>query len=409
MLLIAFFGGVLTILSPCILPVLPLLLSRAGGPSWSTLLTLLGLASGFALLASLAAVSADWAIEASVWGRYVALAALALSALALLSARLGTWLAQPLLWLGNRLHGDARQLPPALSAWLLGLATGLLWAPCAGPILGLILSGAMLEGPNASTSLLLFSYGLGSAAALALAIFLGRAAFVRLRPSLRLVEWLRRGAGAVALLAVVAIASGFSAQQVGTGSSRLVSGLERTVLESGSMLLEQLFSSARADQGPTLPDLGPAPSLEGATQWLGGPALDLAELRGKVVLVDFWTYDCINCRNSLPYVNRWARQYADQGLVVIGVHTPEYPYERLVENVREAMLRLGVRHPVAIDNQYRVWNAFDNQYWPAHYFIDANGRIRHLQVGEGDYAEQESVIRQLLEARKQGERTAGGA
>lgn len=396
MLLVAFLGGVLTLLSPCILPVLPLLLSRAGGPAWSPLMTLAGLASGFAVLASLAVVSSAWVIEASQWGRYLALGLLAVSALALLSARFGTWVSRPWLWLGDRLQGDARRLSPALSAWLMGFAAGLLWAPCAGPILGLILSGAMLNGPSASTSLLLLSFGLGSAVALGAVVFLGRGLYQRLRPSLHLVEWLRRGAGALALLAVVGIASGTSAQLAGLGSSRLVTGLERKVVEGVPALLEQLVGSARADSIEQLPDLGPMPSLEGATQWLNGPSLSNEDLRGKVVLVDFWTYDCINCRNSLPYVNQWAERYADRGLVVIGVHTPEYPFERIIDNVREATVRLGVKHPVAIDNQYRIWNAFTNQYWPAHYFIDAKGRVRHLHIGEGDYEEQEAIIQQLL-------------
>jgi len=218
MLLIAFIGGVLTLFSPCILPVLPLLLSRSGGSASSTLLTLLGLASGFAALASLAAVSADWAIEASTWGRWVALVVLGSSALALLSSRVANWLSRPWLWLAERLHGQARRLPSALAAWLLGCATGLLWAPCAGPILGLVLSGAMLDGPNASTSLLLFSFGLGSATGLALAVFLGRGVLQRLRPSLRLVGWLRRGTGVAALLAVVGIASGLGPRLAGVGS-----------------------------------------------------------------------------------------------------------------------------------------------------------------------------------------------
>ncbi|NQD94976.1 cytochrome c biogenesis protein DipZ [Pseudomonas sp. CrR25] len=401
MLLVAFLGGVLTLLSPCILPVLPLLLSRAGGPAWSPLLTLAGLASGFALLASLAAVSSDWVIGASQWGRYLALGLLASSALALLSTRVGTWLSRPWLWLGNRLHNDARGLPPAFSAWLLGCAAGLLWAPCAGPILGLILSGAMLDGPSTSTSLLLFSYGLGNALALAGVIFLGRGLYRRARPSLRLIEWLRRGTGVVALLAVVGIASGTSAQLASAGSSNWVSALERKVLDGLPVLLEQLVSSARAASHEELQDLGPAPSLEGATQWLNGPALDLLDLRGKVVLVDFWTYDCINCRNSLPYVNQWARRYTDQGLVVIGVHTPEYAFERIIDNVRQAIKRLDIQHPVAIDNQYRVWNAYANQYWPAHYFIDAKGRIRYLHIGEGEYEKQERIIQQLLQEAKE--------
>ncbi|MBF8164646.1 cytochrome c biogenesis protein DipZ [Ectopseudomonas hydrolytica] len=398
MLLVAFLGGVLTLLSPCILPVLPLLLSRAGGPIWAPMLTLLGMASGFAVLASLAVVSSDWVIGASQWGRYFALVLLAASALALLSTRVGSWLSRPWLWLGNRLHGNARRLSPGVSAWLLGCAAGLLWAPCAGPILGLILSGAMLEGPSASTSLLLLSFGLGNAVALAGAICLGRGLFQRVRPSLRWIEWLRRGAGVVALLAVIGIASGASGQLASLGSSTWAFKLESQLLEDVPALLDQLSSNAHAG-APILSDLGPAPTLAGATQWLNGPALDLADLRGKVVLVDFWTYDCINCRNSLPYVNQWAQRYADQGFVVIGVHTPEYAYERIVDNVRQATKRLGIQHPVAIDNQYRVWNAFNNHYWPAHYFIDASGRVRYLHIGEGGYERQEAVIQQLLRER----------
>lgn len=398
MLLVAFLGGVLTLLSPCILPVLPLLLSRAGGPIWAPMLTLLGMASGFAVLASLAVVSSDWVIGASQWGRYSALVLLAASALALLSTRVGSWLSRPWLWLGNRLHGNARRLSPGLSAWLLGCAAGLLWAPCAGPILGLILSGAMLEGPSASTSLLLLSFGLGNAVALAGVICLGRGLFQRVRPSLRWIEGLRRGAGVVALLAVIGIASGASGQLASLGSSTWAFKLESQLLEDVPALLDQLSSNAHAG-APILSDLGPAPTLAGATQWLNGPALDLADLRGKVVLVDFWTYDCINCRNSLPYVNQWAQRYADQGFVVIGVHTPEYAYERIVDNVRQATKRLGIQHPVAIDNQYRVWNAFNNHYWPAHYFIDASGRVRYLHIGEGGYERQEAVIQQLLRER----------
>ncbi|MDH4652233.1 redoxin family protein [Pseudomonas sp. BN606] len=406
MLLIAFLGGVLTLFSPCVLPVLPLLFSRAGGPAWSPLLTLAGLASGFAVLASLAVVSSEWVIDASQWGRYVALVLLAASAAALLSSRVGTWLSRPWLWLGDRLQGDARRLPPALSAWLMGFAAGLLWAPCAGPILGLILSGAMLNGPSASTSLLLLSYGLGGALAMGALIFLGRGVFQRAKLSLGTVEWLRRGAGAVALLAVVGIASGTSDQLSGAGSSRLAAELERKVIDGVPVLLESLVGSARADSIEQLPDLGAMPSLQGATQWLNGPPLGNEQLLGKVVLVDFWTFDCINCRNSLPNVNQWATRYADKGLVVIGVHTPEYAFERKIDNVREAIKRLGVKHPVAVDNQYRIWNAFTNQYWPAHYFIDANGRVRHLHIGEGDYEEQEAIIQKLLQERAEAGKAA---
>ncbi|MHC6225052.1 thioredoxin family protein [Pseudomonas sp. X10] len=143
--------------------------------------------------------------------------------------------------------------------------------------------------------------------------------------------------------------------------------------------------------------LGPMPSLDGAVQWLNSPPLDRQALAGKVVLVDFWTYDCINCRRSLPYVNEWARRYADQGLVVVGVHTPEYDYEHDIDNLRGQIKALGIDYPVAVDNRYAIWNAFNNQFWPAHYFVDRQGQVRHVHFGEGDYDGQERVIQQLLD------------
>ncbi|WP_152220942.1 cytochrome c biogenesis protein DipZ [Pseudomonas sp. SCB32] len=399
MLLIAFLGGALTLLSPCILPVLPLLLQRAGGPAWSPWVTLLGLASGFAVLASLAAVSSNWVIAASQWGRYFALALLAVSALALLWPRFSDALAKPWAWLGDRLHGEARRLPPGFSAYLLGFAAGLLWAPCAGPVLGLILSGAMLQGPSAQTSLLLFAYGLGSATVLGLVLFAGRRLMQHLRPRLVVFEGLRRATGVLALLAVAGIASGASAQLASGSSSTLVNSLERKVIDGVPALLAKLVPGSTALGAERLPDLGSAPELKGAVEWINSPELKTQDLRGKVVLIDFWTYDCINCQHSLPYVNAWARKYAGQGLLVIGVHTPEYPYERIPANVRAAVKKHDIHYPVALDNQYRIWNAFANQYWPAHYFIDAKGRIRHLAIGEGGYGEQEEVIKALLKER----------
>lgn len=139
------------------------------------------------------------------------------------------------------------------------------------------------------------------------------------------------------------------------------------------------------------------PSLAGAVEWLNSPPLIAEGLKGKVVLVDFWTYDCVNCLRSLPYVNQWAKQYAKDGLVVIGVHTPENNDERVVDNVRLKVKQLGIEYPVAIDNDYRIWRAFDNQFWPAHYLFDASGKLRYSHFGEGRYEQQEQVIKGLLE------------
>ena len=154
-----------------------------------------------------------------------------------------------------------------------------------------------------------------------------------------------------------------------------------------------------AVQAATLPDFGAAPEFTGIERWLNSQPLTLAQLRGRVVLVDFWTYACINCIRTLPHVNRWAELYTPQGLTVVGVHTPEFPFERTTSNVEVAMRRHGVKHPVAQDNRYGTWKAYSNQYWPATYLIDAQGRIRYKHFGEGEYERTESVIRTLLAAR----------
>ncbi|KAA5844792.1 cytochrome c biogenesis protein DipZ [Pseudomonas chlororaphis] len=404
MLLIAFLGGVLTILSPCILPVVPFLFARADRSRGSVLLTLGGMALTFALVSSLAVVSSDWIVRANGIGRQLALVVLGLFALSLIFARFGNWLARPWVSLGNRLDGlrldRARKFSGPLAALLLGVATGLLWAPCAGPILGVILTGAMLQGASAQTSLLLLAYGLGSALSLGLLIFAGRGLVNRLKPSLPATAWLRRAAGYLVLLAVVAIGSGVDDRLLASTSSQGGAALEQGLLKSVPKALDYLIDKAGAAPVETLPNKGPMPSLSGAVQWLNSPLLDAEALRGKVVLVDFWTYDCINCQHSLPYVNAWAKKYAKDGLVVIGVHTPEYAFEKVIDNVKAQVRKLDIGYPVAIDNDYAIWRAFDNQYWPAHYFIDARGQVRYSHFGEGSYEAQEQVIQQLLREAK---------
>jgi thiol-disulfide isomerase/thioredoxin len=158
----------------------------------------------------------------------------------------------------------------------------------------------------------------------------------------------------------------------------------------------QLFRATTHPAVVQLPVEGSLPSLAGATQWLNSPPLTAAGLRGKVVLVDFWTYTCINWLRTLPYVRAWAERYKDHGLVVIGVHTPEFDVEHDLDNVRRAVKELRVDYPVAIDNDYALWSAFDNHYWPALYFVDAQGKLRHHRFGEGGYEESEMILQQLL-------------
>ncbi|WP_443478272.1 cytochrome c biogenesis protein DipZ [Novosphingobium aerophilum] len=397
---LSYLGGVLTIISPCILPVLPFVFARADQPFLrSGLPMLIGMAVTFAGVATLAAVGGGWAVQANGLGRIVALAVLALFGLLLLFPSLADRATRPLVAMGARLsrsaEGDVGGSSATFSAsLLLGVATGLLWAPCAGPVLGLVLTGAALNGASTHTSLLLLAYALGAATSLALALLVGGKVFAAMKRSIGLGNGVRRVLGVAVLAGVATIALGLD-----TGL------LTRLSLSGTAQVEERLLakfrpgtpaaSAMRAGRAE-LGDEGAFPSLAGASEWMNSPPLTAEALRGKVVLVDFWTYSCINCLRSLPYVRAWAEKYKDQGLVVIGVHAPEFAFEKNPANVSRAIRDLGISYPVALDNDRAIWRAFQNLYWPAHYFIDGKGRIRYHHFGEGDYAESERVIQRLL-------------
>lgn len=411
--LLVFLGGVLTIVSPCILPVLPFVFARSEQRFLTNGLPLLaGMAATFAAIATLAAVGGAWAVRLNQYGRELALVLLAVFALTLLSRRLAAWMARPFVALGNRLArsnpaGESRFGP--LHSLLLGVATGLLWAPCAGPILGLVLTGAAISGPNARTTLLLFAYAAGAATSLGVAILAGGRAFAFLKKFLGAGEWVRRTLGIAVLLAVVAIVCGWDSSVLArvslAGTNRLEQSLigaisprvaaQTTDMTQAAGALDEAGTAGTPSVAP-LPLEGEMPSLGGAVAWLNSPPLSAKDLRGKVVLVDFWTYSCINCLRALPYVSGWYDKYKNYGFVVIGVHAPEFAFEKDLGNVRRAVADLHITYPVALDNNYAIWRGFHNQYWPAHYFIDSQGHIRGHHFGEGDYAGSERIIRQLL-------------
>jgi cytochrome c biogenesis protein CcdA/thiol-disulfide isomerase/thioredoxin len=484
--LLAYLGGVLTIVSPCILPVLPFVFARADQPFLrSGLPMLVGMAAAFSVVATLAAVAGGWAVEANELGRLAALALLAVFGLALVFPALSDHFTRPLVALGDRLsasadRGAAERKSTILPSLLLGVATGLLWAPCAGPVLGLILTGAALQGANAQTTLLLLAYAAGAATSLALALLVGGRVFAAMKRSLGIGEWVRRAVGVAVLAGVAAIALGLdtgflsrvSYASTASIEQKLLDGLQpapaappqsSVVMNGGAMMSANpgggdnpammmkakpteptvamnggpammaanpaggdnpaMMMKAKPTEptvvmngGPAMMAANPAmmmkakpsaveeslpvedgaPSLSGAVEWLNSPPLTMEALKGKVVLVDFWTYSCINCLRAIPYVRAWADKYRDQGLVVIGVHAPEFAFEKNLGNVKKAVADLKIDYPVAVDNDYAIWRAFQNQYWPAHYFIDAQGRIRHHHFGEGDYDGSERVIQQLL-------------
>lgn len=424
LLVIAYLGGALTILSPCILPILPFVFARAGQPFLrSTLPMLAGMAVSFAAVATLAAVGGSWAIHANEYGRLGAIILLAVFGVSLLSPRVASIITKPVVDFGNRLLNKpdaSKSAPTAASSLTIGIATGLLWAPCAGPILGLVLTGAALHGANLGTTFLLLAYAAGAASSLAAVLLAGVRIFAGMKRSLGLSERIRQGVGIAVLAGVAAIALGLDTGLLARLSYASTTSFEQTALDqlhpqpaagTPSELAGDGMMTAVADAKQPfhskLPVKGRAPSLDGAADWLNSQPLMIEQLRGKVVLVNFWTYSCINCIRTNPYVRAWAEQYESQGLVVIGVHTPEFAFEKKIDNVKKAAADFQIGYPVALDNDYRIWRAFKNSYWPAQYLIDADGQIRYHHFGEGNYRQTEQAIQDLL--REAGTKMAASA
>jgi cytochrome c biogenesis protein CcdA/thiol-disulfide isomerase/thioredoxin len=395
--LLAFVGGVLTILSPCILPVLPFVFSRADQPFRRSGLPLLtGMALTFALVATAAAFGGHWVVRLNQGGRYVAIAIFLVLGLTLLFPSLAEALTRPLVQAGAKIQGGPSSEIGVGKSFVLGISTGLLWAPCAGPILGLILTGAAIQGPGVRSSFLLLSYALGAATSLGIALLAGKKVFSAMKRSLSFDVWIRRALGVAVIVGVVAIALGWDTNLLTKFSFVNTAKAEEHLVSALGAEKPALVPVSAAEPVLVLADEGPMPELSGAVGWLNSPPLTTKSLRGKVVVIDFWTYSCINCLRALPYVEGWAAKYKDAGLVVIGVHTPEFAFEKERSNVEKAVRDLKITYPVAIDSDYKIWEAFNNQYWPAHYFIDGKGRIRAHHFGEGNYAESERVIQELL-------------
>jgi len=425
LLLLSYLAGALTILAPCILPVLPFVFARAGRPFLRNGLPLLvGMAIAFAGVATLATLGGAWAVEANEAGRTAALVLLGAMGLALLLPQVVERLSRPVVALGARLGASAeadatRTGRTVLPSFVLGAATGLLWAPCAGPVLGLVLTTAALQGASAHTSLLLLAYAAGAATSLGLALWAGGRVFALMKRSLGVGEWLRRGLGVAVLAGVTVVALGLDTRILATITPAGGNAIEAWLVDhigvtapaplvraaeaqaaatngfDGARMI-QVAAAAPAPAPLVLPVEGTLPELSGATGWLNSPPLTREALRGKVVLVDIWTFGCVNCQRAIPHVREWAAKYKDQGLVVIGVHAPEFAFERNPANVKRAVADLKLDFPIALDNDFAIWKAFSNQYWPANYFIDAQGRIRFHHFGEGEYEKSEQVIRQLL-------------
>ena len=408
LLLFAFASGLVTIAAPCIWPLLPVVLSSSalGGKHRPFGLTL-GILISFGVLTLSVAYLVHWlGFDASIL-RSVAVIVLAAMGMLLLFPRLATVLearTSPLL--GGL--GPANSGSGFWPGFVSGLPLGIVWTPCAGPILATIATLAATREVGLSLVLVTIAYLAGIAIPLFAFAFASQHVFRTARALSRYTGALQRAFGAVILLAAGLI---FFDQD-----TRLQADLLAAIpayadflndLEDNTTVIAELdrlrgiesSSNARADEVLFNAD-EVAPDFTGIHQWLnlalGQDALSLGELRGSVVLIEFWTYTCINCIRALPHSIAWYEEYEDDGLVVIGVHTPEFAFEAETGNVRQAIERFDIPFPVAQDNDYATWKAYRNLYWPAKYLIDREGRLRRVEYGEGEYDKTELAIRELL-------------
>jgi cytochrome c biogenesis protein CcdA/thiol-disulfide isomerase/thioredoxin len=385
-------AGVATALSPCVLPVLPLLL--AGGASGrKPLRIIVGLVLSFTFFTLFATWILDQLGLPDDLLRNLAVAALFVVAAVLL-------VPQVALLLERALAGFSRLRPAnAGGGYFLGVTLGLVFVPCAGPFLGAISTAAAKENFGLRTIVAALSYSVGAAIPMLIIAFGGREAAGRIRARAAQV---RTVSGV--LVAAVAIALVFHEEERLT-KLRIpgISGLEDRIAHSHTGERElnkvrggraQLAAVHKTAGG--LPDYGPAPPLHPDGVWINSEPFTLAQQRGKVVLIDFWTYSCINCLRTLPHLESWYARYHRQGLVIIGVHTPEFAFEHVASNVRAAVKRLKIAYPVVQDNRFKTWDNYANQYWPAEYLIDKTGHVRHTHFGEGEYDQTETLIRRLL-------------
>jgi thiol-disulfide isomerase/thioredoxin len=279
------------------------------------------------------------------------------------------------------------------------------FVPCAGPVLATISVLAATQDVGLRVVLLTVAYALGAALPMLAIILGGRRIAVPLRERLPV---LRPVLGGVIALTALAIALGEDSR-FQTAIPGYTEAFQERVERSAAAERElgRITGRSAEERRERLADFGPAPDLAGIAGWINSRPLSLAALRGRVVVVDFWTYSCINCLRTLPYLKAWDEAYRDSGLTILGVHAPEFAFEREADNVRGAVQRLGIRYPVALDNGFDTWNAYANRYWPAKYFVDRRGHIRFAHFGEGAYEESERVIRRLLA--EGGSRVAGRA
>ena len=410
----AFLSGILTILSPCILPVLPIVLSGSIGGKRKPFGIVVGFIGSFSLftlilssLVQLLRIPPDtlrFAAVAIILGFGVILLFPGLQEKFELAA-------------SRMIRRQNKTVKTGFIGGLsIGTSLGLVWTPCVGPIMASVISLAVSQRIDGGAVLIIVSYSLGTAIPM-LAIMLGGRKLIQQFPGLsKNTGKLQRGFGVIMIAAALSIGFGLDRQfqtkilelfpRYGTG----LTSIENTqsveqALNQRSQGDRQQMDWSRPPENGKLKNYGSAPELITRGKWFNSEGLNMEDLKGKVVIIDFWTYSCINCVRTLPFLQKWYETYKDQGLVIIGVHSPEFAFERNPENVKQAISDLNVTWPVVLDNDFSQWHSYNNRYWPAHYFIDSEGNIRYFHFGEGEYETSEKVIRELL--KESGAKVAG--
>jgi cytochrome c biogenesis protein CcdA/thiol-disulfide isomerase/thioredoxin len=419
--LIGLVGGLITGISPCILPVLPVIFfsgtqSTAGGatavkPKREVLRpyrVIAGLVLSFSLVTLVGSALLSLLHLPQDAIRWVALAALVAIGLGLIFPRFEQLLERPF----SRI--PQKQIATRANGFGLGLALGVLYVPCAGPVLAAIVVAGATANIGVPVVVLTVAFALGTAVPLLFFALAGQRVAERVSAFRRHQRQIRVTAGIVTLLLAVALVFNLPAvlqraipDYTSSLQNKLGGGQQiQQDLNLGGIVNDQNKELSNCTDGSAqLQNCGSAPDLKGITAWLntaGDKPIDLHGLRGKVVLIDFWAYSCINCQRAIPHVEGWYKAYHDDGFEVIGVHTPEYAFEKVTGNVEKGAADIGITYPIALDNSYSTWTNYRNQYWPAEYLIDAGGVVRHVKFGEGDYNVTEKLIRQLIATARPG-------
>ena len=424
--LIGLLGGLITGISPCILPVLPVIFFSGTQSSGTQSAddgavavktqrevgrpyrVIGGLVLSFSLVTLVGSALLSLLHLPQDAIRWIALAALVAIGLGLIFPRFEQLLERPFARIPQK------QITTRAGGFGLGLALGVLYVPCAGPVLAAIVVAGATANIGLPVVVLTVAFALGTAVPLLFFALAGQRVTQRISAFRRHQRQIRVTAGVVTLLLAVALVFNLPAalqRAIPDYTSSLqnkVGGDEQLQQKLGGIVNDQNKELANCTSGSTqLQNCGPAPDLKGINAWLNTPAalpIDLKALRGKVVLIDFWAYSCINCQRAIPHVEGWYKAYQDDGFEVIGVHTPEYAFEKVTGNVKKGAADIGITYPIALDNSYSTWTNYRNKYWPAEYLIDASGVVRHVSFGEGDYDGTEKLIRQLISTARPGVR-----